>query len=137
MSFHWRVHKHRQTTIEFVQTTGQAVMHASPLLKLEHCLTTSRRLHDPTLPASVFLLKMKMLESKSQFCVKLYGNCFQSDANLSTTDGFIFGKWRLLNETESMNAFLAVCISSTVCVNFHVGTFQVHTRLLANLNFLF
>ena len=33
--------KHSRTKIEFVQTTGQAVMHASHWLKLEHCLSTS------------------------------------------------------------------------------------------------
>ena len=43
--------KHSQTKIEFVQTTGQAVMHASQWLKLEHCSSTSRRLHGLVLPA--------------------------------------------------------------------------------------
>ena len=46
--------KHSQTKIEFVQiTTGQAVMPASQWLKLEHCSSTSWRLHSPVLPASM------------------------------------------------------------------------------------
>ena len=49
--------KHSQTKIEFVQTTGQVVMHASQWLKLEHCSSTSWRLHGPILPASVFFLQ--------------------------------------------------------------------------------
>ena len=40
-----------QPKIEFVQTTGQAVMHASHWLKLEHCLSTSWRLKGPLLLA--------------------------------------------------------------------------------------
>ena len=48
--------KHDQTKIEFVQTTGQAVMHASQWLKLKHCLSTSWRLHGPTLPASMLMV---------------------------------------------------------------------------------
>ena len=31
--------------------------------------------------------------------------------------------------------FFAVCKCSRLCVNFHVGTFQVCTRLLAKLEF--
>ena len=53
--------KHSQTKIEFVQTTGQAVMHASQWLKLEHCSSTSWRLHGPILPASVLLANIPVL----------------------------------------------------------------------------
>ena len=45
--------KHSQTKIEFVQITGQAVLHASQWLKLEHRSSTSWRLHGPIFPASV------------------------------------------------------------------------------------
>ena len=45
--------KDSQTETEFVQTTGQAVRHASQWLKLECCSSTSWRLHGPILPASV------------------------------------------------------------------------------------
>ena len=33
--------KHSQTKIKFVQTAGQALMHTSHWLKLEHCASTS------------------------------------------------------------------------------------------------
>ena len=45
--------KHSQTKLEFVKTTGQAVLHASQWLKLKHCLSTNWRLHGSILPASV------------------------------------------------------------------------------------
>ena len=50
--------KHSQTKIEFVQITGQAVMHASEWLKLEHSWSTSWRLHGAILPASLFNSKI-------------------------------------------------------------------------------
>ena len=48
-----RYTKHSQTKIEFVQTTGQAVMHASQWSNLKHSSSTNWRLHGPILPASM------------------------------------------------------------------------------------
>ena len=53
VSFDWRYTKHSQTKKEFVQISGQAVRHASQWLKLEHCSSTSWRLHGLILPAGV------------------------------------------------------------------------------------
>ena len=39
--------------------------------------------------------------------------------------------WREL-QPNSINDFLAVCKCSRLYVNFHVATFQVHIRLVAN-----
>ena len=41
---------------------------------------------------------------------------------------------RPLNQAKH-NDFLAVCKGSRLCVNFHVGTFQMHIELFARVEF--
>ena len=76
--------------------------------------------------------KMKLFGQKSELSIKLYGKWVQFYARLPA-DGFIFRIWREFQSVR-INDSLAVFKCSRLCVNFHVGTFRMHTRLLANFN---
>ena len=64
---------------------------------------------------------------------KSYGKWVQFYDKLPT-DGFIFRTWRDFYSVRIKN-ILAVWKCIRLCVNFHVGTFRAHIRLLAKFKF--